>query len=162
MSFSGGTYGTYAPPGVYTATLFDSAPVAVAAAAEMGLAAGGRMKQEIYEDPHGKDCWKLPSRARCFVHLANSMAWEAITEEKPPSTPVTAELYTRHGYPWFDYYDEKQTALKVSEKLAGLKSVMEMGFQKGLNILPENASTDPSDQVHILKGPAGEIRVGAW
>lgn len=155
----------FGSPGVYAASLDfcdcnDAAPVA-AAAAEMGLAAGGRMHQEIFKDPHGKDSWKIPSRSRCFIHLANSMAWEAITEQKPPSTPVTAELYTRHGYPWFDYYDESQTALKATEKLAGLKSVMELGFQKGLNILPENTPTD-IERVHVIKGTAGQVRVGNW
>lgn len=148
--------GTRGMCGVSTMSLcYDAAP-----AAEMGLAAGGRMKQEIYDDPHGKDCWQLSSRGRCFVHLANSMAWETITEEKPPATPVTAELYTRHGYPWFEYFDEKQTALKVSEKLAGLKSVMQLGFQKGLNILPENTSVEV-ERVHVINS-SDSVRVGNW
>jgi hypothetical protein len=150
----------YAPPGVYTATLClnDSVPVG----AEMGIGAGGKMKQQIFKDPHGMDVWQRSQKARCFVHLANSMAWEAITGKKPPATPVTADVYTSRGYPWFDYYDESREALEGTEKLAGLKSIMKMGFQKGMNILPENTSVDPSDQVYVIKGKAGEVRVGAW
>lgn len=159
-------FGNYPPPGVYTATLFDSADAArggsIQFSAEMGVGAGGKMKQEIFKDPHGMDVWQRSQKARCFVHLANSMAWEAITGKKPPATPVTADVYTRHGYPWFDYYDESQTALEGTEKLAGLKSIMRLGFQKGMNILPENTSVDPSDKVLVIKGKAGEVRVGAW
>jgi len=158
----------YAPPGVYAATLCSAfAGEGVRGSfgeviPDMGLAAGGKMKQEIFKDPHGMDVWQRSQKARCFVHLANSMAWEAITGKKPPATPVTADVYTRHGYPWFDYYDESQTALEGTEKLKGLKSVMELGFQKGMNILPENKSVDPSDKVLVIKGKAGEVRVGAW
>jgi hypothetical protein len=32
--------------------------------------------------------------------------------------------------PWFDYYSDNSTALKGSEKLSGLKSVVEMGKEK--------------------------------
>ncbi|MDA1261115.1 MAG: hypothetical protein O3A20_10915, partial [Planctomycetota bacterium] len=38
----------------------------------MGLAPGGRMRQEIYEDPFGLHAWEKQS-SRCFVHLCNSM-----------------------------------------------------------------------------------------
>jgi len=38
----------------------------------MGLAPGGRMKQEIYEDPHGLDAWDQRHSSRCFVTIANS------------------------------------------------------------------------------------------
>jgi len=162
---SSGMNGGFQPPGIYAASLHlsDSLRDEPVIGAAMGIGAGGKMKQEIFKDPHGMDVWQRSQRARCFVHLANSMAWEAITEEKPPVTPVTAELYTRHGYPWFDYYDDNQEALEATEKLQSLKSIMEMGFQKGMNILPENTSTEPmSDQVVIIKGKSGPIRVGAW
>jgi len=130
--------------------------------ADMGLSPGGKMTQQIFDDPHGKDCWRQEDKARCFVHLANSLAWEAITQKKPPATPVTASTYANHNYPWFEYYDESQTPMKATEKLQGLKSVMELGFQKGFHILPENETVNPSDKVQIIKGKAGQIRVGAW
>lgn len=156
--------GGFRPPEFYSMSLElndTAAPIAVAACAEMGLAPGGRMRQEIYEDPHGKECWQLPRRARCFVHLANSLAWRAITGKASPETPVTAEEYTRHGYPWFDYYEDGAKALKGSGQLKGLKSVLEMGFQKGLGLLPENTSVE-GERVHVIKGSAGAVRVGSW
>jgi len=143
-------------------TLDDGdAPVAVACAA-MGIAPGGRMKQQIFEDKHGKDAWDLSvSRSRCFVHLANSLAWRAITREEAPSTPVTAKLYTDHGYPWFDYYEDSTKSLVGTGKVKNLKSVLQMGFQKGLNILPENESMSP-ERVVVLGRRPGEVRVGSW
>src|SRR5215510_11716462 len=40
------------------------------AAADMGLAPGGRMKQEIYKDPYDFDDWDTTQSSRCFVHIA--------------------------------------------------------------------------------------------
>jgi len=72
--------------------------------ASMGLAPGGRMKQEIFRDPYGIDAWNESARGRCFVHLVNSLVWEAITSAKPPTPPMTAAHYAKHNLPWFDYY----------------------------------------------------------
>ena len=129
--------------------------------ADMGLAPGGKMKQQIFKDTHGLEAWKTSARARCFVHLANSLAWRAITGQEAPATPITAETYTNSKYPWFDHYRDDVEALGGSEKLAELKSVLEMGFQKGLNILPENVSVDPENVV-VIQGDPGEVRVGVW
>jgi hypothetical protein len=51
----------------------------------MGLAPGGRMRQEIYDDPFELEDWDTKHRGRCFVHLANSMVWRAITGDEPPT-----------------------------------------------------------------------------
>jgi hypothetical protein len=93
------------------------------AAAPMGLAAGGQMRQEIYEDHHDFDVWDLSVSSRCFVTILNAAGWHAVTGEAPPSTPISAEDYRRHGIPWFDYYAADQAALPGSSRLAGLKSI---------------------------------------
>jgi hypothetical protein len=130
-------------------------------AADMGLAPGGRMRQEIYEDPFKLSDWDLDHKSRCFVHLANSLVWRAITGDLPPSVPFTAKEYSDHGLPWFDYYSDKSTALKGSGKLKGLKSVAEMGKEKGDNPLPENKSVDPDNIVKLRKGlKKGQVREG--
>jgi hypothetical protein len=77
----------------------------------IGLAPGGRMKQEIYDDDYGLDAWDQRHSSRCFVTIANSLVWAEITGERPPSTPPTAATYTNAGLPWFDYYDEDAKAL---------------------------------------------------
>lgn len=97
----------------------------------MGLGAGGRMDQDIYPDPHGVDTWNPDTVTRIHVHIANSRQWREITGEAPPSTPVTAKEYARHGLPWFDLYDEGLGDLEPQDALKRLKSITEMDQQKG-------------------------------
>ncbi len=112
-----------------------------APAMEMGLAPGGRMRQEIYDDPYVLDAWDLEHGSRCFVTMANSAQWMAITGERPPTVPPTARAYAAAGLPWFDYYDADNTMVEGAEELAGLKTVKEMGDELGESPLPENEST---------------------
>lgn len=121
------------------------------------------MKQEVFDDPYGKEEWSRKSSGirRCFVHLANSLMWRQVTDSEPPTTPFSAAEYKRHGFPWFDYYDDGQ-ALKGTKKLKGVKSVKDKAAEKGLKgVLPENKSVKVKDKkVHKL-GP-GEVRNGSW
>jgi len=119
---------------------------------DMGLAPGGLMHQEIYEDDYGIDAWETEVFSRCYVHLANSQVYEKLTGHPPPTKPPTAKTYIDAGLPWFEYYDEKSTALPGSQSLAGLDSVAAKGIKKGKNPLPENEHIAPA---HIKKlGPA--------
>ena len=93
-----------------------------AAPASMGLAAGGLMRQEIYDDPYDFDVWEQSVSSRCFVTILNAAEWHALTGEAPPTQPITASEYKRHGIPWFDYYAADRKALTGSSLLAGLKT----------------------------------------
>src|SRR5262245_60859714 len=92
----------------------------------MGLAAGGRMKQQIYADPYGLDAWEQSVWSRCFVTLANATQWWGLTGEAPPTKPPTAEAYTKAGLPWFDYYAADLETLAGAPTLTLLKSLAEM------------------------------------
>jgi hypothetical protein len=70
----------------------------------MGLAPGGRMHQEIYYDPYGLDAWDQRHASRCFVTIANSAQWMAMTGECPPTEPPSAKDYTDAELPWFSAY----------------------------------------------------------
>ena len=130
---------------------------------EMGLAPGGRMRQEIYEDPYNFDDWDLDHPSRCFVHITNSLVWRAITGEESPTVPFTAKEYTKNKLPWFDYYDDSAKALKGSEKLGGLKSVKEMGKEKGSVPLPENESVTPDYIIKLRKNlKKHQVREGVF
>jgi hypothetical protein len=129
----------------------------------MGLAPGGRMRQEIYPDHFDMDVWDLRSSSRCFVHLANSLAWRSITGDSPPTAPLTSKSYAKAGIPWFDYYAEGQIAVPGSGVLSQLKSVLQMGKQKGDVPLPENDSVKPGKVVHLRKGlRKGQVREGTF
>jgi hypothetical protein len=129
--------------------------------ADMGLAPGGRMRQEIYDDPHEAADWDTDHRSRCFLHLANALVWRAITGEDPPTTPPTAEEYTRANLPWFECYDADRTALGGAERLKGLRSVASMGRDKGEVPLPENQGVEPGHVVRLRAGlGVDEVREG--
>jgi hypothetical protein len=126
----------------------------------MGIAPGGRMKQEIYKDPYKPEDWDLDHRSRCFVHVANSIAWKTITGEAPPTTPLTAELYNMYGFPWFDYYDADLKALEGAETLQALKSIAQLSAEKGENVLPENASFETTNIITVKKSKS--VREGGF
>jgi hypothetical protein len=129
---------------------------------DMGLAPGGRMRQEIYDDPHPLTDWDQSRSSRCFVHIANSLVWRSVTGEEPPTVPPTAEEYTEAGLPWFDWYAD-QPALGGGDALRKLKSVKQLGTEKGDNPLPENASVDPKNIVSLgKKRKIHEVREGAF
>jgi hypothetical protein len=142
--------------GDFTRTTLCKAP----AAPDMGLAPGGRMKQDIYQDRFDLADWDLSRSSRCFVHLANSLVWRAITGENPPTTPPTAAEYTRAGLPWFDYYDESLVPIEGGGPLAWLKSVARLGKEKGDVPLPENQPVSPEKVVKYRRGD--RVREGAF
>jgi len=121
----------------------------------MGLGAGGRMRQEIYDDKYDFDVWDLDHPRRCFIHIANSLAWRVITGEAPPTLPPTAEQYTSAGLPWFDWYDDGLSAIEGSPVLAGLKTVKEIGEAKGETPLPEN---NPVGNIKLQPLGPGQVR----
>ena len=95
------------------------------------------MRQKIYDDPYGPEAWDQRHSSRCFVSIANSRQWLAITGERPPTEPPTAARYAAAGLPWFDYYSDLEP-VEATDKLQGLSSVATLGAQKGETPLPEN------------------------
>lgn len=116
----------------------------------MGLAPGGAISQIIERAEEKADDWDLSVRARCFVHLANSLSWGAITGEAPPTVPPTAADYTRAGLPWFDWYSDK-LAIARATRLADLRSVQELGRENGETPLPENEGFEPPEPIILNK-----------
>jgi hypothetical protein len=130
---------------------------------DMGLAPGGRMKQEIYEDPYDFTDWDQEHGSRCFTHISNSLVWRAITGQSPPTVPPTAAEYDRAGLPWFDYYAADATALEGSDALKKLKSVIQLAEEKKDAPLPENESVKPERVIHLRKGlKKGQVREGRF
>ena len=145
-----------------TMAMDTAAPLAPGAiGASLGLAPGGRMKQEIFEDRYGLDAWNTSVRGRCFVHLVNSLVWEAITGTKPPTPPITAGHYAKHNLPWFDYYSERP-ALEGSKILERLRSVIELARAKGDQPLPENQDVTASPVLPIRPRTGNQVRDGRF
>jgi hypothetical protein len=127
----------------------------------MGLAPGGLMRQEIYEDNYGYDAWDMSHSSRCFVHILNSSQWTIATGKPVPGQPPSARDYTKAGLPWFDYYDDKLKALSGAKKLAGMDSVAAKGVKLGEKPLAENDAVNPSNIISC--GSSSErVREGKW
>ena len=129
--------------------------------ASMGLAPGGLMRQEIYEDQFGVGAWDQEAKSRCFVHILNSAQYLQVTQQQPPTKPPTASDYERAGLPWFDYYDAELQALESPSKLWGLKSIAELMKKEGVDVLPGNETLSPGKVVHLSK-PASLVREGEF
>ena len=140
---------------------FQLVDAAVMSQAEMGLAPGGLMRQEIYEDPFGLSAWDKSAKSRCFVHIVNSFQYFLVTHERPPTRSPTAKEYTDAGLPWFDYYDAEHKALASSTKLLKLKSVATMKAKDRRGAMPDNETVSPSNVIKLSKkGPS--VREGEF
>jgi hypothetical protein len=118
----------------------------------MGLAAGGRMRQQIYADPHGLDAWDQSIWSRCFVTLVDAVQWREITGEAPPTKPPTAADYTKAGLPWFDYYASDLETLGGARALALVKGVAEIASEKGEQVLAPDGEVNLDTIISIAPG----------
>lgn len=96
------------------------------AAPDMSLAAGGRMEQKIYPDPHGIDTWDLAQITEVRVRIVNSEQFARITGEAAPTTPVSVETYMQYRLPWFALYDEHKGDVAAPSALRDVRSLDEL------------------------------------
>ncbi len=127
-----------------TAAYSLSPPTAADSYHEMGLAPGGLMRQEVYEDEYGFSAWAKSVRSRCFVHVLNSLQFLEVTGVTPPGEPPAAKDYAEAGLPWFEYFGGDLVALKGSETLPGLDSVAAMKEKQGKGPLADNEPIQPT------------------
>lgn len=131
----------------------DCGPVVYCASPGMGLGAGGRMEQEIYEDQWEASDWDLAEAREAQVRICDALQWADITGELPPTEPVTTETYARYGLPWFDYYRDDMKALEATGRLASLKSVQALADKAvDLNV-PDEDSVEAQPVIQL--GPQG-------
>ena len=128
----------------------------------MGLAPGGRMRQNVHGDPFGLDAWDQRHLNRCFVTIANSVQWMALTGERPPKKPPTAETYTRLGFPWFESYGGDARALAGAKKLRTIPSLTQIAKRLGMAPVRGNQPVEVTQVIEIEPGNPGakQIRQG--
>jgi hypothetical protein len=137
------------PPNRYSGVLFASSTISdskvyCALPPGMGLGAGGRMRQEIYQDRRPLNAWDTTASSRCFVHLCNSVVWRQITGQKPPQPPFDAAVYAKYGLPWFDYYRDDIEAVPGSSILKKVKSVFQVAQHKVDRSLLKQEPVEPT------------------
>jgi hypothetical protein len=123
-------------------------PAGVRMSGAMGVAAGGTVRQRIHPDPWGVETWDLSSATAVAVHLLNSQQWEAVTGERPPSTPIDAATYTAHGFPWFELYDETRGDVAAPDTLRRIEPLSEDLDSEPLDVDPgqiRRIEPDPED-----------------
>eukprot|EP01027_Heterolobosea_sp_BB2_P002515 GEZU01003776.1.p1 GENE.GEZU01003776.1~~GEZU01003776.1.p1 ORF type:complete len:224 (+),score=72.16 GEZU01003776.1:888-1559(+) len=134
--------------------------------AEMGLAAGGQMKQKIYTDRYGIDAWDQTSSGRIYIHIVNSAMYFQITGMMPPASPISAQTYSAYGYPWFDIYDENKRHVNNGNlpwynPLSNVQSVAQIDQQVNGWSLQDNTSI-PFFYQQPPKPPGNVVRDGNW
>lgn len=147
---SGGAAAGSAPP--------PRPPGPAGPAPAMGLGAGGRMRQAVYQDDRPLGDWRDQPSGRVFVHLATVPQWQDITGESAPASPVNRAAYASAGLPWFDSYDADGTDLPAAEPLSGVRPAAD---RPGADHEPW-AAPDPRHRVQRLGDDPGRVTDGEW
>jgi hypothetical protein len=121
---------------------------------EMGMGAGGKMKQSIYPDPHGIEVWDPDTYGRIFVHIVNSQAYKKITGNDPPASPVDAKTYTQYGLPWFDLYDDHLGDVAAPETLQNVHSIAQIAAEADSPAMLDDSGVEisPDQVIHYQFG----------
>jgi hypothetical protein len=145
-------------------TMCDSVSYNFEQPKEMSLSAGGSMKQQIFKDDYGIDFWDQSCFGRCYIRIVNSTMFKQITGKDAPPTPISAQTYSQHGYPWFDIYNEDPAnSIQQSSILNNVKSVKEIDAQKYAWPQQDDSTIKLSaSQVKTLCKPSNDVRDGDW
>lgn len=96
------------------------APVPDQSQFQMGIAAGGFIKQCILEDRYPADRWNHEGTVHINVQILNSQVFRSVTGLAPPMSPISAKTYADLGLPFYKIWEEKST---IEGGLLGVKSV---------------------------------------
>lgn len=99
---------------------------------EMGIAAGGMIKQTIVEDA-GKQEFDVSQTKMFNVQVLNSLHWQHVTGEEPPFSYVSADTYAQFGYPFYKVYEEPSS---TAGDFAGVRSVNQVDEMEDVEITP--------------------------
>ena len=121
---------------------------------EMGIAAGGKIRQQIFQDTYGVESWDFNRRRPLKIHMVNSMAYKSITGQDPPPSPVTAEQYRKAAIPWFSQYDETTPSVKSAGAFNRIIGVGAIDKRRGVTNSPPISSIHiNSDVIRRIKTP---------
>ena len=99
---------------------------------EMGIARGGKIKQQIMEDTYGAESWDEAAFREVVIHIVNSEVYQHITGREAPPSPITAEQYHRYKIPWYSDYKEKAPALSPVAVFKRILSVGQIDKNRGV------------------------------
>lgn len=73
---------------------------------EMSLGAGGFINQVIEADTYPADSWDTDKSILLNLQLLDATCFKHTLGIDPPATPITAETYAKHGYPFYKLYEQ--------------------------------------------------------
>ncbi|KAF8475538.1 hypothetical protein BDZ91DRAFT_817255 [Kalaharituber pfeilii] len=91
--------------GGYTEPAGTNAPLT------MGLAAGGKINQNIRDDKNPPHIWD-PDRTKLInIQFINSARFEEVTGLLIPPTPISVQTYAAQGLPFFQFFNEESSVI---------------------------------------------------
>ena len=99
---------------------------------DMGLAAGGRIKQTIPKDPNPR-AWNKTAMKMINIQMVNSVAFEAITGLVPPMPTISFEDYAKAKIPY--YIHDQANSYLICEQFDSISTVSEIDTAKGVKSL---------------------------
>lgn len=123
---------------------FDGRCLAMSCPEPMGLGAGGRIRQEVYEDEYGIGTWEPRAARTVRVEIVDAIAFEALTGIRVPGPPVDAATYAAHGFPWFDLLSPTRADIAAAEVLSEVRSIADLEGRR------EESLPIPESQVRRL------------
>lgn len=133
-------------PGAPERTRLDSIPD------DVGVGAGGTMRQKIYPDPYGVETWNAEDYAEFYIYLVRPDVYQPLTGREPPPPSISAETYTRLNLPWFELDDKNAPAITAPGKLGEVETVSKR--ERGRGDSAEETGVDvPPDQIGHIRRP---------
>ncbi|RFU29847.1 hypothetical protein B7463_g6513, partial [Scytalidium lignicola] len=118
----------------------SNTPIATKDLRAMGLAAGGKLVQDIYRDPFPAEIWNTEAAYSVHIHILDPASCEAVTHVVPQPPPIDATTYTKANLPFF-VVEEKADDRVDGGDFNNVKSVSAMDNAKGV---ATESSFDPS------------------
>jgi hypothetical protein len=104
---------------------------------EMGIARGGKIRQQIMEDTYGAASWDEAAFRDVVIHIVNSEVYQHITGREAPPSPITDEQYRNCNIPWYSDYQENAPSLSP---VTVFKRILSIGqIDKNRGVAEENA-----------------------
>ncbi|KAI1085688.1 hypothetical protein F5B20DRAFT_587646 [Whalleya microplaca] len=79
---------------------------------EMGLAAGGRIKQSIKPDDQPSSTWDIGASIMFNIQILDAESFAEVTGVPPQPSPINAQTYAQYDYPFFEIWGEENTGIK--------------------------------------------------
>ena len=98
----------------------------------MGLAAGGKLIQDLVVDRYPSCIWNTSRTRLINLHIFSPASFEAVTHIVPPETPITARAYADAGLPFYVVEEDIENRLDGSDALDAIKSVSQIDRQVGV------------------------------